>query len=311
MKKNNSPIIFEDYKEVKIEYCRLCKKFKDKNQYISKEEFKKIFPKLLYSNIAFNHKPNNFYVQDDILDNPNKKETIKIIATAIVNEKEIEEEVALDVSFQKKICDLCSKIKGGYYEGIFQLRNKENKDYKKVLNEIDVLVLERKNVAITKKIDQKTGTDLYFTDQKLLQAIGQTLYKKYGGTFKKSVKLFSEDRQSSKKVYRMNVLLRLPEFNFGDIVKINNEYYKIISFSKDKITINSLDTLKTKKISNNIDIELIAQKKDYLKTTVIKKKPQIEVLHPKTFQSVPLSNNVEIFNNEINIVIIDDKIYCV
>jgi nonsense-mediated mRNA decay protein 3 len=310
--KDSLPIIFKNYKEMIVEYCKHCSKYKYKDKYISKDEFKKLFSKFISSNIVFNYKPDEFFVDDSILDEHKKNETIKINAVTKIDNQEIEEEALIDIKFIRGICDICSKIKGGYYEGIFQLRNKENEDYEKVLNEIEENVDKKINAAITKRIDQKNGIDLFFTDKKLLQSIGSLMHKKYGGEFVKSVRLYSQDRQSSKKVYRVNVLLRLSLYNSGDIIKLDNNYYKIISFSSDKMTILSLDNQKSKITkSNDNSIEIVAKKKDYIETTITKKKPHIEILHPITFESVPLSNNVDTVGSKINIIIVDNKIYSV
>ncbi|MBW2966094.1 hypothetical protein KY342_03245 [Candidatus Woesearchaeota archaeon] len=122
-----------------------------------------------------------------------------------------------------------------YYEGILQLRN----PLKEVINIIKVLIEKRKGVYIAKEEKVRGGVDFYLSDWKYLIDIGNKLQKKFGGEIKTSRKLWGIKRQTSKKVYRVVLLLRLPTVKIGDIVEYRGKKVKIKEFRKK---ISAVDT---------------------------------------------------------------------
>lgn len=95
--------------------------------------------------------------------------------------------------------------KDQYYEAILQLRPKDKKVYDYILKQIK----KRKNVYVSKRVELKTGVDLYMSDRRFTQALGKKLKKVFGGKIKLSRKLYGFDRVKGKKVYRVTVLFRL------------------------------------------------------------------------------------------------------
>jgi NMD protein affecting ribosome stability and mRNA decay len=115
-----------------------------------------------------------------------------------------------------------------YYEGILQLRNPS----KEVIERIKGLIQKRKDVYIAKEEKVKGGIDFYISDWKYLIDIGNKLQKRFGGEIKTSRKLWGVNRQTSRKVYRVVVLLRLPIVKIGDIVEFRGKKIKILEFRK-------------------------------------------------------------------------------
>jgi nonsense-mediated mRNA decay protein 3 len=192
-----------------------------------------------------------------------------------------------------------------YFEGILQLRNIDDE----VLEEIDKKLskVTKKGISISKIKDVKNGLDLYFNNKKYIQKLGQELQKKFGGILKISPQLFSRDKQTSKDLYRVNVLLKLFDFKVGDILKINDSYIKITSLDK-KINGIDLELNKKKSFDYNDDYKII---KKY-KTTVCKIKPDIEVLHPETYQSILIQNKAKVKNGEkVKVALDKNKIFIV
>jgi len=107
---------------------------------------------------------------------------------------------------------------------------------------------------------------------------------------------------TSKNIYRMNILVRLPDFTIRDVIKCNKKIYIIAKLGK-KVTGRNLQTWKTQEFRYPKEFEIL--KKHEIR--VCKVRPEIEVLHPETFQSETLKNKPrkELKINEKIKVVID------
>jgi len=92
-----------------------------------------------------------------------------------------------------------------YYEGKVQIRpyNEE------VITLFKKIVNNNPNILIAKETKIKTGIDFLVTSQKEAQKIAKKLKNRFGGKITLSRKLFKIHRQTSKKVWRVTVCLRL------------------------------------------------------------------------------------------------------
>lgn len=117
-----------------------------------------------------------------------------------------EEEYELMGRFLMTICPKCSKDKTTYFEGILQLRNPKaevEKFIEKMLDEI-----RWKGIYATSIKEVRGGKDYYITSKSFLRKIGKELKKRFDGDFNESAQLFSRNHQTSKDIYRLNVLFR-------------------------------------------------------------------------------------------------------
>ncbi|MBI4440513.1 hypothetical protein HY638_06070 [Candidatus Woesearchaeota archaeon] len=110
-----------------------------------------------------------------------------------------------------------------YFEGILQLRN-PSKEILAYVNKVEDH-LQKPMVSQIKKV--KNGFDIYYASQSYLQAFGRKLQQKFGGEIKISARIHTRDKFTSKDVYRVNVLLRMPFYKVGDIVEVKDELYRV------------------------------------------------------------------------------------
>jgi len=133
-----------------------------------------------------------------------------------------------------------------YFEGTLQLRNPTEELLEGAMREIskkgDV------SVATVKKVPN--GYDIYVSSQRFLRTLGQKLQVQFGGHLVYSKKLFTQHRLRSTQIYRVNVLLRLPEFKKGDIVRYKGSEVQVVGMKK-KALVKDLKT--GEKYSVNFD----------------------------------------------------------
>lgn len=131
-----------------------------------------------------------------------------------------------------------------YYEGILQLRNIDNEVAEFAVKEIEKN--ENSNIAKISKV--KNGVDIYLSPQKLLRSLGNKLQHRFGGQLLVSRKLHTRSRVTSKDLYRVNMLFRIPTFKRGDIIDYKGDKIKIVAVHK-KVFAKNIKTGKKLNIS--------------------------------------------------------------
>jgi len=115
-----------------------------------------------------------------------------------------------------------------YFEGILQLRNPD----KNVMMFVKEQIGHKKGVLISKTLKVRNGYDFYISSRKYLKTLGQKLKDNFGGELKISCRLHSRDRQTSKELYRLNVLYRCWGIRIGSIIEVRGEKIKVMGMGK-------------------------------------------------------------------------------
>ena len=180
-----------------------------------------------------------------------------------------------------------------YFEGILQLRNPSQEAVDFIEKQVDKAV----NVHIAKTLEIKNGIDIYLSSNSFLMKLGKKLQKEFGGNIKVSSTLHTKSRQTSKELYRVTFLIELPVFKKGDVIAVKKETKKERKSKQSEtvIAVTSLDkkihgiSLRTgKKVAYGFEENI--KTLDKHKVIVIKTHPDIEVMHPETYQNIKAVN---------------------
>jgi NMD protein affecting ribosome stability and mRNA decay len=183
-------------------------------------------------------------------------------------------------------CNLCQKQHSQYFEGVLQLRytDKLRKRIEERVKKQEVEWIE-KHVYITKRGKHKDGEDLFLTNKKDLGVFADKLGRIFGAKVNKNAQLFSRNKQTSKNIYRLNVLVTFPDFEEGDVVFVNEKVAKVMQLRRQ---IKALD-LRTGK---TFGFFLKNEPKNLEKTKVMISKtiPEVTILNPETYEDEPIAN---------------------
>ena len=174
-----------------------------------------------------------------------------------------------------------------YYESILQLRNPSG-DVDDMVHRVvgSVNSQNAADIFISKKKKVTNGVDIYLSSNRFAVEIGRDLFRAFGGEFKVTKKLFSQHRLTSRLLYRVTVLFRMAPFKVGDFILLEDEAFKVLNIAKivllENLGARHQVELAYKAILRNFE------KLGPVKVVVSKIKPHLEVIHPKTFQSVPV-----------------------
>jgi NMD protein affecting ribosome stability and mRNA decay len=194
-------------------------------------------------------------------------------------------------------CNLCAKKQGQYFEGTIQLRNvsEEMLDFaRKYLKENDAFASNIKEI--------KDGYDMDISDQKKLQTLGQQLKKTFGGKLIVSIRQFTQDKQTSKQIYRVNALYEGPKYKKGEVIKTEKGIFLLTNVSGKISAVDLRNGKKTTLHIHDKEVEILPK----IEARVTKIYPYIEVLDSETFQNVGIENWPEVRINE-KVKIVNDK----
>jgi nonsense-mediated mRNA decay protein 3 len=140
----------------------------------------------------------------------------------------------VEIAWKKEQCDRCCRLSGGYYEGILQLRatgRRPEAFEKERVTAIAYAVEEEmqqqgERLSFISKIDEtKDGLDIVVASHHIGEAIARAIVRELGGKTTVHPKLVGE--RDGKKIYRLTFLVRLPCYQKGDVILLDNRYYEI------------------------------------------------------------------------------------
>lgn len=184
-----------------------------------------------------------------------------------------------------------------YYEAILQIRNYRDEVLEFVKSEI-----KKNNIKVPKREKMKNGMDIQLSSKTFATSLGKKLFNKFAGELKTSPKLVG--RKNGKDLYRITIYYEPSEFGEGDIVEVDGKVIKVRKCSK---FLGGLDVITRKNTQVEIKGKTIRKLKKY-KTTISKQYPQLEVINPKTYQSVVVHNPIQTKNTNVKIVISKGRI---
>ncbi len=283
-----------DYKPIKIKLCPSKKVF-IQGKWSDFENLEELSNALLKKFVKQKVKLiEGLEKYEDLLNKPGLKKQLEIIIEYA--DQEFLVPVDVEITYSPKY----AKAGSTYFEGILQVRNtREN------VREYIQKYVQKNQILINKQTHKEKESDYFFVDKRKMQPLAQKLIRNFGGQIDANAQLFSHNKQTSKDIYRVNVLVTIPDFQEKDVIIYDNKTLLITGLGKI-ITSTNLETNKKYTFHFNIKENYELAKK--MKTTVSKTEPEIEVLHPKTYQSVLCENPLDVkVKAGQNVVIVENK----
>ncbi len=276
-------------KEIIIKVCD-CGRIMDKNQWVMTKEIEKKIKKIIQEKTR-----ERINIKELEYEMPEKRGQ-KREGTAKAEYEGEKQKITFTIINEQ--CDKCAKIGTQYYTAKLQLRNPPEG----VIEEIKKYLegKEKKGIAINKIEETPRGPDLYLTHKTAAQQLGEKLIRKFGGTKKESEQLFSRDRQTSKELYRLNVVVEFPKFKKNEVIIINDRVVKVTGLGKQ---CTGRDLARDKKVVFTAGEE--EKKLEKKKSRITRTKPRIMALDPEDYQEKELRNKTlpELkINQEVKVV---------
>ena len=223
--------------------------------------------------------------------------SVHIYAKAKIKGAPIEAAVGAEVRISWETCDTCSRISGGYFEGIVQIRadrrlptHDEILQCKDIAGNVAARAQEKGDrlAFIAKTEELEEGADIYVGSIKLGKQICRAITDVFGGKFSESPKLVGQ--KNGEDLYRITFALRLPEFVRGDIVSVDDKIIEVQSCGKH---VSGIDLETGRRFIENfndlMEVKKLCRRDDAVSAVLVADEGKtIQVMDPETYETVTI-----------------------
>jgi len=238
---------------------------------------------------------------------------IKANFRGTIDDKSVSFPFTFDMNIKESIDPEIAGRHDNYFQGMLQIRwEKHSKEeIKEITKYIGKFILQNK-ASIANMAYLKNGVDFLISSNQVIKECAYAVKKKYGGEVKVNAKLFSKDHQTSKDIYRVTALVRLPNFTIGDVIASERKNIFIKSIVGHEVGGLDLDTHKSTMMPYQNETYTVIDKEDIMPTSVSLISPHLEVVDPWDFQSKKVANHTPLaIGQKVKVAKIKKKLYLV
>jgi nonsense-mediated mRNA decay protein 3 len=244
-----------------------------------------------------------------------------IVVGAIVKGFRTNIALRTEIRISRETCGTCSRISGGYYEAVIQIRAEGRfPDGGEQLQLVELIeeVIDRQYrkgyrlAFITKVEELPEGTDVYIGSNSSARQVCKLAAERFGCSYSESPSLAG--KKDGKDIYRITYSLRLPRFVPGDIINTGGDAVLIRHSGKRTTGLLLGSGLEfsenTDRLKNAVKI---ADVEDAVSAVLVSVEDDIvQVMHPTTFRPLTLKKPAHLSGrggDDIRIVVIGDEIF--
>ncbi len=220
---------------------------------------------------------------------------IHVTVTGSIEGRQVATSADVEGRVRKESCDVCSRVAGGYYEAVIQIRAEGRLPTKlevdRCLKIIENVFVRAANSGdrlafITDIFPLTEGADLYVGSNSCARQAARSITDEFGGSLIESPKLVGA--VGGKGVYRVTYSVRLAEIVPGDIVKMGKKVILVEKMGKRTSGID-LATGQNTSAPEDVKLEKLASRHDAKKVVLVSVEGKsVQILDPETYQAINL-----------------------
>ena len=153
----------------------------------------------------------------------------------------VSQQASFVARLKRSVCDRCSRMFGGYYAAVIQLRatgrdptqGELRRTHALIGDELDRLrATGNREAFLTKSNPVPGGYDYQMGDIEGTRAVARLVSQRLGATWEETAKLVG--RQEGSDVYRVTFLVRIREFAEGDFALVDDELVQVQSTQRGR-----------------------------------------------------------------------------
>jgi nonsense-mediated mRNA decay protein 3 len=289
-------IVFEVPQVIDVVICAKCPSYKVGELWVSTKlkTYEELAKKAASKNIRLLLKINK-EVRDPVVSissefiNPNILKA-RIAVEGSIEGRAVKTEADVEARIRKETCDVCSRIAGGYYEAVVQIRAQGRLPTKKELQRClkladDVIAKAERSgdrlAFVSDVIELPEGTDVYLGSTAAARQIARAIVDEMGGTIIESPKLVGA--KEGKGLYRVTFAVRLPSIVPGDIVKMHGSLVLVEKVGR-RISGTDLATGFSTSMPAEEEPEKVASASEAASTVLVSEEANsVQILDPATY----------------------------
>jgi nonsense-mediated mRNA decay protein 3 len=231
----------------------------------------------------------------DLVPEDEKNYTCKVHLSGTVEGVPFTEERATRSRVKNATCTRCSRIQGGYYEGVVQIRASKRdlaREEIRGIREIASRLIERivadgdRNAFVLKDAELEGGLDITVGTSNAGRMIARAIAERHGGILKEHAKIAG--RKDGVDIWRITFAIRLPEYARGDVVVRDGTPLVVQGIGPKNVTLRSPRTGKALTLERDAVEKLPVVKRSEARGAVVVSQTadEAQVLDPWTYETV-------------------------
>lgn len=193
---------------MKILLCR-CGRSNEKKRWVSNPSIEAMIERVVGANVVKDKDVSVKLKYEPFIINGKTVVPVTVLGEKQIDGRQIEKGVVTNLVIIPQSCESCSRLSGGYYEAVIQVRGPKNMQ-DEILKLIKDKVNQYKDADMFSFITQvqvsREGTDVYLGSAKIAQKVEQETKRIYNVTTKITHSI--QGVKDGKEIKRMTVLLR-------------------------------------------------------------------------------------------------------
>ncbi|MDH4122553.1 MAG: NMD3-related protein [Thermoplasmata archaeon] len=217
----------------------------------------------------------------------------------------------IEIRLKKDTCTRCGKKSGHYYEAIIQLRGHEKdkkrieRARKEILSRIDAIGSSNREIFISKEERKHGGYDFFLSSSQTAKSVSREMMKAFGATMKSSPAVGG--RKDGHDLVRMTYLVRLPDYDEGDVVTFGGRAYLVRSIEAKSVNLFDLSIWQETKVpKSRIRASEVLHREESVHSTsvIVEADDTIQIIDPSSMKPVEVKkpDNFRLEGSTVSII---------
>ena len=244
-----------------------------------------------------------------------------ITVTGEIKGVKAESQLNTEVRITKETCDACSRMAGGYYEAVVQIRAEgrfpDENEQQQMVELVDEVVERQYQRGdrfsfITSAQELPEGTDIYLGSNSCARQACRLAVERFGCKYSESPTL--SGKKDGKDIYRITYSLRLPRLVPGDIIRVGEDFVLVNRSAKMTTGLYLESGLEFSEHTDRLkDAKKVADVDEAENAIVVSvEQDTVQVMHPSTFKQVTIKKPAHFTGTggeEVKVILTEDSIF--
>lgn len=231
----------------------------------------------------------------DVVPEDERNFTVSVLASGSAEGVEFEQELKLRSRVKNATCLRCSRVQGGYYESIVQVRATKRaieKDEMRALKALATRFIERvvadgdRNAFVLRDEEIDRGLDIYMGTTNSGRMLAKQIATEFGGKTSEHPKTVGQ--KDGLDLIRLTFAVKLPQYRAGDVVVLRDEVSRVSSIGAKTVQLTELRSGKLRHVERaEVDKALVLSPDDAREAVVVSATgAELQLLDPWTYETV-------------------------